>query len=56
MAHTARVLFKADGHRMRLRSAHACSALSFRAPAGARSVQIKATVRNARELRSLRLH
>jgi hypothetical protein len=55
MAHTAHVLFKADGRRVTTRRAGACQTVVFRAPAGARSLLIKATVRDARELRTVTL-
>jgi hypothetical protein len=55
MAHDAHVLFKADGHRFATRRGRVCRTVSARAPSGARRVEIKATVRNARELRTLRL-
>jgi hypothetical protein len=55
MAHTARVQFKADDRQRAMRTGRACRTVSFRAPKGTRRVQIKATVRNARELRALRL-
>jgi hypothetical protein len=55
MAHTARVQFKGDGRHTRMRTGRACRTISFRAPKGTGNVQIKATVRNARELRALRL-
>jgi hypothetical protein len=54
MAHTARVQFKVNGRHARMRTGRACRTISFRAPKGTRRVQIKATVRNARELRALR--
>jgi phosphatidylinositol-3-phosphatase len=55
MAHDARVKFKADGRHAATRTGRACSTVSFRAPAGTRRVSVKATVRDARELRTLRL-
>jgi hypothetical protein len=55
MAHDAHVLFKADGRRFASRTGRACGTVSARAPSGTGRVQIKATVRNARELRTLRL-
>jgi len=55
MAHTARVLFKADGRRIASRTVRSCSSVSVRAPARARRLEIKATVRDARELRVLAL-
>jgi hypothetical protein len=55
MAHAALVLFKADGHRFAARRAGACRTVTARAPARARRVEIKATVRDARELRTLLL-
>jgi hypothetical protein len=54
MAHDARVQFKADGRHAAMRTGRACSTLAFRAPAHTRRIQIKATVRDARELRTLR--
>src|SRR5436190_6693442 len=54
MAHTARVPFKADGRHMATRTGRACGTVSFRAPSAARNAQIKATVRGARELRTVR--
>jgi hypothetical protein len=55
MAHDARVQFKADGRHAAIRSGRACSTVVFQAPAGTRRVSVKATVRDARELRALRL-
>jgi len=55
MAHDARVQFKADGRHAAMRTGRACSTVSFRAPAGTRRVSVKATVRAARELRTLHL-
>jgi phosphatidylinositol-3-phosphatase len=55
MAHTARVLVRAGGRRVAARSARACGSVRVRVPARARSVVVKATVRGARELRTLRL-
>ena len=54
MAHTARVQFNADGRRVSTRDARACQTATFRAPAGTRHALVKATVRGARELRTLR--
>jgi hypothetical protein len=55
MAHNARVQFKADARHAATRTGRVCSTVSFRAPAGTRRVLVKATVRDARELRTLRL-
>jgi hypothetical protein len=55
MAHSAHLLFKADGRRVTTRRATACQTVAVRAPAGARSLLIKATVRDARELRTVAL-
>jgi hypothetical protein len=55
MAHDARVQFKADGRHAAMRTGRACRTVSFRAPAGARRIVVKATVRDARELRIVRL-
>jgi phosphatidylinositol-3-phosphatase len=55
MAHDARVLLKADGRRFALRRAGACRTVSARVPSGARRVVIKATVRDAREIRAVRV-
>jgi hypothetical protein len=54
-AHDARVQFKTDGRHVASRSARACSTLTFRAPVRARRALVKATVRDARELRAVRL-
>ena len=51
MAHDARVQFKADGRHVASRTGRACGTVSFRTPRGTRRLQIKATVRDARELR-----
>src|SRR3954452_3147912 len=55
MAHTARLQFKADGRHVTTRRGGACGTVGVRAPARARRLLIKATVRDARELRVLRL-
>jgi hypothetical protein len=55
MAHTAHVVFTADGRRFATRRGAACGDLSVRTPAGARRIQVKATVRDAREYRRLSL-
>jgi hypothetical protein len=55
MAHTAHVVFTADGRRFATRRGAACGDLSVRTPAGARRIQVKATVRDAREYRGLSL-
>src|SRR3954463_7336390 len=55
MAHPARLQFKADGRHVTTRRGGACGSVSVRAPARARRLLIKATVRDARELRVLRL-
>jgi hypothetical protein len=55
MAHTARLQFKADGRHVTTRRGGACGTVTVRAPAGARRILIKATVRDARELRVVRL-
>jgi hypothetical protein len=54
MAHDARVQFKADGRHVASRTGRACKTVAFRAPAGARRLLVKATVRDARELRTVR--
>ena len=53
MAHDARVRFKADGRHVASRTGRACATVSFRAPSGTRRILVKATVRDARELRTL---
>jgi hypothetical protein len=55
MAHDAHVLFKADGRRFAIRTGRSCGSFTVRAPANARRLLIKATVRDARELRTLTL-
>jgi phosphatidylinositol-3-phosphatase len=55
MAHSAHVLFKADGRRIATRRASPCSSVSVRVPAGTRRLLVKATVRDARERRVLKL-
>jgi phosphatidylinositol-3-phosphatase len=53
MAHSAHVVFKADGLRFATRRGAPCRKLSVRMPAGARRIVVKATVRDAREHRRL---
>jgi hypothetical protein len=55
MAHDAHILFKSADRTFAARRGAACGTVSARAPSGARSVLVKATVRDARELRSFSL-
>jgi phosphatidylinositol-3-phosphatase len=55
MAHSAHVLFKADGRRIATRRASPCATISIHVPRGAHRLLVKATVRDARERRILKL-
>jgi phosphatidylinositol-3-phosphatase len=55
MAHSAHLLFKADGRRIATRRANPCATVSVRVPASTRRLLVKATVRDARERRVLKL-